>query len=126
MRKNLLITSFGRNVSPEWVESALLAQPQIGQALVAGDGLPILAAVIVPFPGVSSADVAAAIGRANACLPDYARLGGWVEAEPFTPHNGRLTGNGRPVRAAILDHYAAALAALHNQQPNLESAHAVL
>jgi len=125
-RKNLLITSFGRNVSPEWVESVLLAQPQIAQTLVAGDGRPALAAVVVPFPGVSYSDVAAAIGRANAALPDYARLGGWIEAEPFTPHNRMLTGNGRPVRAAILDRYAADLAALYHEQPIKETSHVVL
>ena len=60
--------------------------------------------------------MAAAIARANASLPDYARLSGWVDAAPFTLQNGMLTGNGRPVRSAILDHYAAALAALYNEQ----------
>ena len=112
-RKNLLITSFGRNVSPEWVEAALLAQPQIAQAIVAGDGQPALAGIIVPFPGATPADVTAAIERANAGLPDYARLNGWIAAAPFTPQNGLLTGNGRPVRATILNRYAADLAALH-------------
>ncbi len=125
-RKNLLITSFGRNVSPEWVEAALLMQPQIAQALVAGDSRPVLAAIVVPLPGVSADELAAAIRRANAALPDYARLGHWLETTPFTPQNGLLTGNGRPVRAAILERYAADLAALYDQQPCEESAHVLL
>ncbi len=125
-RKNLLITSFGRNISPEWVEASLLAQPQIAQAVVAGDSRPALAAVVVPSPGVSYADMAAAIGRANASLPDYARLGGWIDARPFTQQNGMLTGNGRPVRSTILDHYAAELAALYDEQSIKEPTHAVL
>jgi len=125
-RKNLLITSFGRNISPEWVEASLLAQPQIAQAVVAGDSRPALAAVVVPSPGVSYADVAAAIGRANASLPDYARLGGWIDAGPFSLQNGMLTGNGRPVRSAILDHYAAELAALYDEQSIKENTHAFL
>lgn len=130
-RKNLLITSFGRNVSPEWVEAALLTQPQIAQALVAGDSRPVLAAIVVPFPGVSADELAAAIRRANAALPDYARLGHWLETTPFTPQNGLLTGNGRPVRAAILERYAADLAALYDAtpfdaQPLEESAHVLL
>lgn len=125
-RKNLLITSFGRNVSPEWVEASLLAQPQIAQAVVAGDSRPALAAVVVPSPGVTRADVAEAIGRANATLPDYARLGGWIDAGPFTLQNGMLTGNGRPVRSTILDHYAAALVALYDEQSIRESTHAFL
>ena len=113
-RKNLLITSFGRNVSPEWIEAALLAQPQIAQVLVAGDGRPALAAIVVPQPGVATGDVAAAIGRANATLPDYARAGRWFAAAPFSPQNGLATGNGRPMRAAILERYAAELAALYD------------
>ncbi|WP_153110698.1 AMP-binding protein [Propionivibrio limicola] len=125
-RKNLLITSFGRNVSPEWVEAALLAQPQIAQALVAGDGQLSLAAIVVPFPGVADDELATAIGHANASLPDYARIGQWLVAAPFTPQNGQLTGNGRPVRTAILNHHAAALAALYDEQPTQEPAHVLL
>jgi len=121
--KNLLITSFGRNISPEWVESALVAQPEIAQAIVAGDARNVLAAIIVPFPGVTREQIAAAIARANTHLPDYARVGHWTEAAPFNVQNGLATGNGRPVRAAILDHYAAQVAALY---PDEENAHAVL
>ena len=110
-RKHLLITSFGRNVSPEWVESVLLAQPEIAQALVAGEAQSALSAVLVPLPGQSEASLQRAVGRANETLPDYARIGGWVAATPFTFLNGMATGNGRPVRSTILNHYAAALAA---------------
>ena len=125
-RKNLLITSFGRNISPEWVEAALLAQPQIARAIVTGDAQPRLSAIVAPFPGVSTAEVDAAIGRANVALPDYARLGGWVEAEPFTLHNGMLTGNGRLVRSAILERYAAEVAALYPEHPIEEPVNVVL
>jgi long-subunit acyl-CoA synthetase (AMP-forming) len=112
-RKNLLITSFGRNVAPEWVESALLAQPAILQAVVAGEGRPWLAAVIVAAPGCDEAEVAAAVAAANAGLPDYARIGGWIPAAPFTLANQQATGNGRPLRDAILTSHAAALAELY-------------
>lgn len=121
--KNLLITSFGRNISPEWVESALVAQPEIAQAIVAGDARNVLAAIVVPFPGVGREQIAAAIARANAHLPDYARIGHWLEAAPFNLQNGLATGNGRPVRSEILNHYAADIAALY---PDEENAHAVL
>jgi long-subunit acyl-CoA synthetase (AMP-forming) len=125
-RGNLLITSFGRNVAPEWVESLLVAQPQIAQAIVAGEGRPWLAAVVVPLPGASRADLAAAIARTNAALPDYARLGGWLEAAPFVPEDGTLTGNGRPVRAAVLQRHAAQLAALYAGYHPQETNHDVL
>ena len=123
-RKNLLITSFGRNISPEWVESALLAQPDIAQAVVVGDGQPVLTAIVVPFPGVPASQLKAAIDRVNQSLPDYARIGHCIEAERFTPQNGLLTGNGRPIRAAILDRYAADLAARYDQrEPQLTAQH---
>ena len=110
-RKNLLITSFGRNVSPEWVESILLAQPEIAQAVVAGEAQAALSAVLVPLPGLPPVALDAAVQRANAQLPDYARIGHWVASSPFSLSNGLATGNGRPVRSKILDHFAVDLAA---------------
>jgi len=118
--KNLLITSFGRNISPEWVEAALLAQPEILQAVVGGDACPFLHAVLVPMPGVNSAALERAVARANATLPDYARLGGWIISAPFTPMNGQATGNGRPLRTAIHHHHAAAIAALYEKEETHE------
>ena len=122
-RKNLLITSFGRNVAPEWIEAVLLASPAIAQAVVVGDARPWLAAILVPAPGSDERALAVAVAAANARLPDYARVGGTIVAEPFTVRNGEATGNGRPVRAAVLSRYAASLAALYATK---ESADAVL
>jgi long-subunit acyl-CoA synthetase (AMP-forming) len=116
-RKNLLVTGYGRNVAPEWIEAALLAEPAIAQAVVAGEGRPHLCALLVPAAGVGAASLAEAVARANRGLPDYARVGGWAAVPPFTPHDGLATGNGRPVRARILDHHAAALAALYQEEP---------
>jgi long-subunit acyl-CoA synthetase (AMP-forming) len=114
--KNLLITSYGRNISPEWVEAALLAQPAILQAIVVGDGRPAPAAIIVAAPGTHETDVDAAILAANQTLPDYARVAHRLLAAPFTPENGLATGNGRPMRSAIIEHHAAQVAALYAQE----------
>jgi long-chain acyl-CoA synthetase len=122
-RKNLLITSFGRNISPEWVESVLLAQPPILQAVVIGEAEASLSAVLVPRPGVADSEVEQAVVAANAQLPDYARLGRWLRSPPFSPANGLATGNGRPLRSAIIDRFAAVSAAHHPQE---ESLHVVL
>jgi len=46
-KKNIFITSFGRNVSPEWVESELTLHPAIAQAAVFGEARPWNVAVIV-------------------------------------------------------------------------------
>lgn len=115
-RKNLLITSFGRNISPEWVESVLLAQPAIAQAAVTGDARPWLSAVLVAAPGAGHGELEAAVTQANSALPDYARIGGWIASEPFTLQNAQATGNGRPIRSAISTHHAAALTALYKKE----------
>jgi long-subunit acyl-CoA synthetase (AMP-forming) len=112
--KNLLITSYGRNISPEWVESALLAAPAILQAVVCGDGEAKLAAIVVPRPGADAGEVQRAVQSVNRALPDYARIGRLVLSEPFQPANGLATGNGRPRRAHILARHSAALAATHH------------
>jgi long-subunit acyl-CoA synthetase (AMP-forming) len=105
-RKHMLITSFGRNVAPEWPEAELLAGGALAQAAVFGEGRPQLCAVLVPAPAASDAAIAAQVGAANARLPDYARITQWVRAEsPFAPHNGLATANGRVRRDAVWERY---------------------
>ncbi|MCB2051039.1 MAG: AMP-binding protein, partial [Novosphingobium sp.] len=102
-KSSLIVTSYGRNIAPEWVEAALLAQPEIAQAMVYGDGEPAPMALLVPAQPDS--DLAAAVARANATLPGYAHVRDWREAAHFAPANGRLTGNGRLRRKAIAEAY---------------------
>lgn len=111
--KSLLITAYGRNISPEWVEAALTAQPEIAQAVVVGDDRPWLSAILVPAPGVDADGLAWAMARANAFLPDYARVGDWFAAPPFSPGQGLATGNGRPLRTAIAARYSDRIDALY-------------
>lgn len=100
---NLLITSYGRNVSPEWVESELLAGQALAQAIVVGDARPwCTALVFASGPDISDADIDAWLRRVNRRLPDYARVADWRRLpEPLTAANGLLTTNGRPRRAVI-------------------------
>ncbi|SKA10624.1 Long-chain acyl-CoA synthetase (AMP-forming) [Enhydrobacter aerosaccus] len=110
-KSNVIITSFGRNVSPEWIEGELLGESTIGQAFVFGDAGPALGALVVPASAMTrAADLEAAIARVNERLPDYAVIRHWSAVMPFTPANGGLTGNGRLRRAAIADRYAARIA----------------
>ena len=112
-RKHVLITSFGRNVSPEWPEAELLAGRAIAQAAVFGEARPRLCALIVPAPGASNEAVDAQVHAANERLPDYARIGTWLRAdEPFTPQNGFATANGRARRDALWHAYGKRLDAV--------------
>lgn len=105
-RKSTFATAFGRNVAPEWVEGELTSHPDIAQAAVFGEGRPFNTAVIVPPRSASQAAVERAVRIANARLPDYARVSGWVlAAEPFTPGNGLAGPAGTPRREAVQRQY---------------------
>jgi long-subunit acyl-CoA synthetase (AMP-forming) len=102
-KKNVLITSFGRNISPEWPESLLLGSGLFKQAIVVGDGQAQLSALLVTAKDdVSDEAIQLAITSVNQDLPDYAQIGPWMLAdEPFTPNNGLATANGRLKRDLI-------------------------
>jgi long-subunit acyl-CoA synthetase (AMP-forming) len=105
-RRNVIVTSFGRNVAPEWPEAELQAHGTVLQAAVFGEGMPQLCAVVVAPASVSDAGVASQVAAANERLPDYARIAQWVRAAgAFGPHNGLATANGRVRREAVWELY---------------------
>ncbi|WP_229408949.1 AMP-binding protein [Massilia yuzhufengensis] len=112
-KKDVLITGYGRNVSPEWPEAALTGTGAIAQAVVFGEAQPWLAALVVPAaPGIGAAELAEAVARANAGLPDYARVRRWAAVPPLMAADGLVTANGRPRRPLIAARYAARIARL--------------
>ena len=118
-RRNVFITTFGRNLAPEWVEGELTLEPAIAQAALFGEGRPWNTAVVVPAPGADATAVAEAIARSNLNLPDYAQVSRWIAAEgPFTPANGQLTGTGRVRRAAVQGHYQQQIERLYQEKPS--------
>jgi long-chain acyl-CoA synthetase len=102
-RKNVLITSLGRNLSPEWIERELTLDARIAQAVVFGDGQPRPVALLVPSAAsIDSAQIAAAVAQANTRLPEHARLARWaVATAPFSTSDGTLTASGRARRDSI-------------------------
>ncbi|MDY6918864.1 MAG: AMP-binding protein [Pseudomonadota bacterium] len=109
--KDLLITSFGRNISPEWLESELTQALGVRQAVVFGDGEPRLSALLVQTGHWQPEALRVALDRLNSTLPDYARLAQvFVRHRPLSPADGHLTPNGRPVRHRIRQDLPALLA----------------
>jgi long-subunit acyl-CoA synthetase (AMP-forming) len=101
-RSNLIVTGLGRNVAPEWVESELLAEPEIVQAAVFGEAAADLCAVVVPRAAALPPEaIGQAVARANSRLPAYARISRWRGVAPFDPRRGEATANGRPRRDAL-------------------------
>lgn len=116
-KKSMFITSFGRNVAPEWVERELALHPAVAQTAVFGESRPFNVAVIVPRTGFSHEDIEAAIELTNHSLPDYAWISAWVVAfEPFSLDNGQLTGNGRLKREVIKKAYNSQIERFYEEQ----------
>lgn len=93
-KKNLIVTSFGRNIAPEWPESVLFAKGMFAQVLVLGEARQQLVAVVAPLPGIVDADIQACLSGVNRMLPDYAQLQQYIvptasEWLEFTTSNGR-------------------------------------
>ena len=115
-KKNIFITSFGRNVSPEWVERELTVAPGIAQAALFGEAKPWNTAVIVPSKNSTTEQIKATIQNINHGLPDYAKITQWLAAdEPFTLLNQQLTANGRNRRDVIWQHYQQKINALYER-----------
>ncbi len=115
-KKNVLVSSYGRNINPEWVESELSSHPMIQQCVVFGDAKPFCCAII--FSGkadIDDSNIQAWVDKTNRRLPDYARIRTWLRLEkPLTPDNGLLTDNGRPRRSHISRHYQAEIKQMYN------------
>ena len=113
-KKNVFITSFGRNVSPEWVERELQMSPYIAQVALFGEARPWNVAIIVLRQAVSATQLEETLQTINANLPDYARIKRWIVADaPFSVENQQLTSNGRNRRDHIWQHYQHQINALY-------------
>jgi len=106
-KKHQFVTSFGRNVNPEWVEAELTQGGVIAQAFVYGEAMPHNHALLWPTRAdCTDQALELAVAKANDLLPDYARVHRWTRLDqPFTTANGLLTANGRPRREAIVEQY---------------------
>lgn len=116
-KKTSYATAHGRNLAPEWIESALTADPLIAQAAVFGAGRPFNIAVIVPSSAAALAEIGATIGAVNASLPDYARVARWISAnQAFSYRNGLADGAGALRREAIAQRYSARIEQLYAEE----------
>lgn len=105
-RKNLLISSLGRNISPEWPEALLTQSGLIRQAVLVGDAQPHCAALLYLSDAKAEAMLPAYLATVNQQLPDYAQIKKYlVLTQPLSVADGTLTANGRPRRAEVFKKY---------------------
>lgn len=108
-KDNLIVLSNGRNLSPEWIEGMILADPMIARAVIVGHGQSHPTAVLTPssagrdwFTKASGDDIAGRLAGLTAQAPVYAQpSSAIVVAEADLVAKGLLTGNGRVMRQAV-------------------------
>lgn len=102
-KKNIIINSFGRNISPEWIEAELLALDEIQQVVVYGEAQPFLTAICVSSQDKKT--IFMAIEKVNKTLPDYAQVKEIIiSTEVFTSKNHMLTASGKTKSPIIFEH----------------------
>ena len=135
-KKDIIVNDKGDNVSPQKVEGMLTLQPEIVQAMIAGDKKPYMTAVIVPDPEWTAEwcahtatpchfkdlahdpDFKAALGyaveRVNKDLSVIERVRKFIVAdEPFTIENEQLTPSLKIRRHVLKQVYGERLDALY-------------
>lgn len=130
-KKNVLITSYGRNISPEWIESEAQAYTKLQQMVVLGDGQASLTAIIASHASDHSLiqqnrkqslkQITESIAQLNASLPDYARIGSIIISRPFNQLPELITSNGRPRRDAFQLYFQPELSKLNSTTSDTES-----
>jgi long-chain acyl-CoA synthetase len=112
---NRFITSFGRNVSPEWIESEVSQRLGGCPLLACGEARPCAVALVGTGPEIDDAAIAQAVAAANLALPPYAQVRYWARApRPFSFADGTLTANGRLRRREIHARYTALIDSLYD------------
>jgi long-chain acyl-CoA synthetase len=135
-KKDLIINDKGENVAPQKVEGMLTLQPEIAQAMIAGDKRPYMVALVVPDPDWTQEWCAAngdacsfarlaensefrtaigqAIERVNKDLTVTERIRRFVLADgPFTIENEQLTPSLKIRRHVLKQAYGERLDALY-------------
>jgi long-chain acyl-CoA synthetase len=135
-KKDIIVNDKGDNVAPQKVEGMLTLQPEIVQAMIAGDKKPYMTAVIVPDPEWTAewcahtatpcrfkdlshdpdykAAVGAAVERVNKDLSVVERVRKFIIADaPFTIENEQLTPSLKIRRHVLKQVYGARLDALY-------------
>ncbi|WP_033922192.1 AMP-dependent synthetase/ligase [Sphingomonas sp. 37zxx] len=135
-KKDIIVNDKGDNIAPQKVEGMLTLQPEIVQAMIAGDRRPYMVAVLVPDPewvqsycakSAAGCDfkalgenhafrtaLGAAVERVNKDLSQIERVRRFIIAdEPFTIENEQLTPSLKIRRHVLRGVYGARLDGLY-------------
>ena len=110
-KRDFIKTLGGDMVSPAKLEMLLMAEPEIAQAVVAGEGKPGIVALVVASEGMAGV-AGEAVERVNRKLGGAERIRRWQLAEPFTMEDGLLTPTMKIKRREVLKRFEGEIAAL--------------
>jgi long-chain acyl-CoA synthetase len=112
-KRDMIVLSGGENVSPAKIEGMLMAETEIAQAVIVGEGRSGLSALVVVAEGYDDVAVALAINRTNHRLSVTERVRRHALVAPFTIENGLLTPSQKIRRVLVLRANAHIVAGLH-------------
>jgi long-chain acyl-CoA synthetase len=111
-KKEIIVTSGGKNIAPKLIESMLKREPGIGEAVLVGDGRDYLTALIVLDDDLQRGEeandlVAAAVGRVNERLSRVEHVRRFeILPRPLSIDGGELTPTLKVKRAVVEERYA--------------------
>ncbi len=128
-KKDMIVNAAGENIAPQKIEMRLMAHPLISQAVVFGDRLPYLVALVYPHPEVAAERmglhpdpqtlqrlVRSAVDEALAGLPSFEQVRRFaLLPEPLSEKTGTLTPTLKIRRRQVGEQYAALLAGLEGK-----------
>ncbi len=114
-KRDIIVLSGGENVSPARIEGMLIAEPELAQAVVLGDGRAGLTALCVPAEGHDETGAALAVTRVNMRLSVTERIRRHAVVPPFTIENGLMTPTQKVRRPLVMRAHADLLARLHGR-----------
>ncbi len=110
-KDNVIVTSMGRNITPEWLEKMVLADWRIARCFIVAEKNPFVSALVIPHPHYKEAFKDAEESRRivrTLCqaAPDYALPQQTIVTDMETLVGlDMLTANGRPKRKKIASHF---------------------
>ena len=115
-KKNQIISSFGRNICPEWVESEAQIFLPARTFVVVGEGQAQLTALVDCADEVLE-KIVPELHKLNSKLPDYARIGNLITVSNLRTIPDLFTSNGRPIRH-LFEHWATHLLKQPSELPD--------
>lgn len=116
-KKNIMVNSYGRNVSPEWVGSVFIGSGLFRHFIVYCEAKPFCVALLTPLAThISTDDITRAIAAINRQLPEYARVMDFYMIPLCTTDNRLLTDTGKLKRRDIINHYRDAIESLYSSE----------